>query len=527
MITEYFLQISFLISSKDDFLDYLFLQNLIKYAEVIESLNRDEVKEKLQELINFAQNILNKFVNPDDQIYKLINLDYQSLLNDDNNEGVIFYDFQELIMEYVFKKYDRVERNVIQCIEDKQEWYIIINFDICYKYYKKHLIELESFLEKIYKEKKDRYLSFPNFLLENSSKKEFIELFNKFAQKLAYEALDMLNKIDEDNYLETYGYTENIIKVAKKYKLDYHINEFEKLKQRIEDTGYKYLKKHGKYIKKEISIKEEIEKIKSELDNPKLPTEIVFLKLTHQYNSSTKEFIALITSAFERKAHTPIFDSVHHVGLEINNDFTPSVQHNLRFMLDYYTLLLSYIISDEFISKMFFNNLSLFLNEISNKYNLDYNEFNVELEGIIDAIVYLISIDESYPYYKTFCFGLSQVICSFIEKLLRKIYMDIYDREKPYIPESQALLGSLLEYEGIKKILSDKLTSILKYELHIIIEQNNTGRKQIGINLRNRLMHNYNIDFLKEVDFGLVVHTFHILIIVVHQLETSVITIID
>ena len=61
-----------------------------------------------------------------------------------------------------------------------------------------------------------------------------------------------------------------------------------------------------------------------------------------------------------------------------------------------------------------------------------------------------------------------------------------------HVPESQITLGKLLEYEPIENLLGINLISILTYELHQIVDSENKATKVIGMNLRNKLMHNNN-----------------------------------
>ena len=180
------------------------------------------------------------------------------------------------------------------------------------------------------------------------------------------------------------------------------------------------------------------------------------------------------------------------------------------------------IIEDKELSELFFYNLTKVLEYISNDYNLDYKNLSIELNGIIDSIVYLFSIDNTYPFYRTFCFGLSQTICSYIEKILRKVYIEKFDDKVFYISESKLTLGSLLRDSRIEKILGDKFTSILMFEIHYILESDNGLEKKIGMNLRNKLMHNHDIDFMGEIHSGLVIHLFHILAIIIQQLEVTI-----
>ena len=354
----------------------------------------------------------------------------------------------------------------------------------------------------------------------------FLTYLKKYAVVLSNKALSLLKTINEDNYIEIYAYCENMNKLARRYDLKKQLNEFDKLKLSIEKASRDYLKKHGKEFKQEIPINEIIDKLREELISQNNATNITFLGLTHTKSKTIIGYDAIINSVFELPK-SPLTDSIRHIGLETNSRFPASVQSNIRLIFGLYDHLFAVIVNDNDISLAFFEVLSKVLEMISNKYHLDYEDLNQELNGIIDAIVYLYSINDEYPYYHTYCFGLCQTICSYIEKLLRKLFIEKYDREVLYIPESQITLGKLLEYEPIVNLLGVNLASILTYELHQIVDSENGVAKIIGMNLRNKLMHNNSIDFTKDIHTGLVVHLFHILVIIIHQLETTVIKFID
>ena len=113
------------------------------------------------------------------------------------------------------------------------------------------------------------------------------------------------------------------------------------------------------------------------------------------------------------------------------------------------------------------------------------------------------------------------------KKLLRKILVEEYDKEVIYLPEYHITLKDILDNQVIKGILGDDLTSIIVFELHQITEYENGIQKKIGLNMRNRLMHNNDVNFKTDINSALVVHLFDILIIIIHQLETNLIQIID
>ena len=357
-------------------------------------------------------------------------------------------------------------------------------------------------------------------MIENKST-TFNDIFKTHAIYLTNKALTLSRSINDDNYLVIHSFYEDAYKLANHYDLGRQLREFEILKSVIENANDEYLAKHGSIIRYEFSTKEIIDELREKLLSQNVPINKVFLGLTHTKSKVDSKYEPAINSVFDYPKSV-ITDSIRHVGLESNHMFPPSVQMHLRSFFQLTDILVGNIIEDKELSELFFFNLTKVLEYISNDYNLDYKNLSIELNGIIDSIVYLFSIDNTYPFYRTFCFGLSQTICSYIEKILRKVYIEKFDDKVLYISESKLTLGSLLLDSTINKILGNKFTSILIFEIHYILERENGLEKKIGKNLRNKLMHNHDIDFMGEIHSGLVIHLFHILAIIIQQLEVTI-----
>ena len=147
-IKEYFEKKESIIKTKDDFYDYLTLATIKRYQETVEYLKNDDLKPKIKSLIDFVSEKLNSFEKPDSQIYELINNDFLLLLNDIDDNGLT-NEIVEIVLDYAFRQYDRVNREVFEYIENSHWIFILNNFDKCIGYYKNHKIELDSILRNI------------------------------------------------------------------------------------------------------------------------------------------------------------------------------------------------------------------------------------------------------------------------------------------------------------------------------------------------------------------------------------------
>jgi len=434
------------------------------------------------------------------------------------------YEFVEIVLEYAYKQYDRVNRNVFEYIESTYWSYIINNFEKCKGYYTNHKVELDSVLRSVInREGEQPYSNVVQFLIENFSK-SFKDIFEFHAIKLVNKALNLSRNIGVDNYLFVHSFYEDAYKLARRYTLGKQLREFEKLKISVEKAKDEYLTKHGSVIKHELTTKEIIDDFREKLISRKIPINIIFLGLTHVMSKAENKFEPAINSVFDFPKSV-ITDLVRHVGLESNQRFTPSIQMHLSHFFGYTDFLLGKIIRESDLSEHFFLTLSDVLQFVLDEYKLDCESLIDELNGIIDSIVFLFSIDKSYPFYRTFSYGLSQTICLYIEKILRKVYVEINVDDIFFKSESNLTLGNLLQDNRIKHLLGDTLTSIITFELLFFLEHEHGLERKVGMNHRNRLMHNYDIDYKQDIHIGLVLHLFHILVMIIHQLEVTLIKI--
>jgi len=188
--------------------------------------------------------------------------------------------------------------------------------------------------------------------------------------------------------------------------------------------------------------------------------------------------------------------------------FSHSVQYHHIIIFGVCDAVLGLVIGDECTSSLFFEVTIKEFEMIYKKYNIDDCRMIIELEGILDSIVYIYSISVEYPFYRTLVYGVSQTICAFIEKLLRKVFMNTCDIELLDFLESQGTLGTLLASDEIKNILGVHLVNIITYEMSYLQNQEDGIRKDIGMNWRNRLIH------ISGINISLAVHLFNILVII-------------
>lgn len=524
-IINHFANDSLHIGTIIEFVDYLILETISKYEGKIPRLIKEEDINDLNSIINFAKETLEKYINSNNEIYDLINNQFEKIFLNKTDK----YDYRFLIkkcVELSYKQFSRINPNVFRMIE-KNNWnFIISNFEDYKNYYEKNLNDLDNLLIYIYQfEEKHPYSNIDLFLVKYQNIK-FDGVMKKIAILLSDKAIRFIKEVNLDNYLEVFSFYEDIYKVAIKYQLSKQLNEFRLLKSNLENVGKEYFDTKGQVFTQKIDLKIVVAKLKEDLIQNKEATNFIFLQLTHEKSIKELKYTPLINNVF--KIESSKFGNFgRHLGVNSNNKFTPDVQSNLKMSFDLYDHILFLITNDKDLSEPFFEVLLKVLGLICDEYSLDFNDLKDELDGIIDSIVYLYAINKEYPYYRTFCYGLSQNICAYIEKLLRKVFIETYDKDIIYYDESLISLSDLLKAEEIQNILGNDLIDIINFELQQINETQYGVYKPVGNNFRNRLMHNRDIVFMKEINIGLVIHLFNILIIIIHQLEASVIKIIN
>jgi len=114
-IIQYYNSINYVITSEDEFKDYLTLETIIKYQEIIENLKSESDKIKLQNLIENLTDCFKRYKNPLNQIYELINSQYLQLL-DMKEDYYNKYEFIDIVLSYIFNQHDRINNDVFTFI---------------------------------------------------------------------------------------------------------------------------------------------------------------------------------------------------------------------------------------------------------------------------------------------------------------------------------------------------------------------------------------------------------------------------
>ncbi len=508
----------------DDIRDYFVLNTVTEYQETVEHLKTESLKPILQSIVDFSIQRIKDYEDANGQMFELLNRDFKSILSLDDEEDLHRFEFVNRVLELAFNQYNRVKGDVFTFIETNHWSFIINNFEHCRGYYSKHISELDMMLGNIIHTEGVRPYSNLISFLKDFKSTAFNVVFKVHALSLANRALELSSNICDDNYLEVLSFLEDVYKLVVSYNLSAQLREFDKVMPVLKKKFDEISLEQRKLVRHEISMNDILQKLREDLFSKEIPVNIAFLQLTHKESTNPEDnrtLEPLVNSVFDYQRST-LIDSIRHVGLESNMLFPASLQLQFQLFFGYTDSLLESVIREKEISEWFFTSLEKVLELITDNYNLSHQDLSSELSGIIDSIIFLLSIDNSYPFYRTYCYGLSQVICAFVEKLLRKVYVEKCSNTMFYVPEFRLTLRNLLDDCTISNLLTAKLISIIKFELLYIKENSKGMENRVGRNLRNKLMHNYDFDYMNKANIALVVHSFHILLIIIHQLEVTV-----
>ena len=142
-----------------------------------------------------------------------------------------------------------------------------------------------------------------------------------------------------------------------------------------------------------------------------------------------------------------------------------------------------------------------------------------EFLGMCSVFSSILNIESKGHIKKSLSYGLSMLVVAYIEKLLRKYFMHVNSRDT-YINVKKYTLNMLLNEKGIQDVFGEHVSKVLEYQL------TKKRTTDIGLNYRNNLMHNSDINF-SEMNIGYPVRMFYCLIILLNVIGTNFITIND
>lgn len=289
--------------------------------------------------------------------------------------------------------------------------------------------------------------------------------------------------------------------------------KFQKLDSKLIDISNSYFEKHGHKFETEPI---DLHKAVVDLKDGKNPSIIKFLEFTHTFDRESKKFKPIYNNIMTEPKAT--FDHINHIGIPEDEYFYPSRLTNLGMYFDIYTKYLLICFRDENLRDDIVAN---YYNILSNlvKEDILSEEDLEEYLGMCNVFSSLLTINEEGNVKKSLSYGVSMLIVAYIEKFLRKYFTHLHTKET-YINVSRYTLNMLMNEQEIQNVFGEHVSKVLEYQL------TKKRATDIGLNLRNNLMHNIEIDF-RSMNIGYPVRVFYCLILLLNVIATKYIKIDD
>ena len=495
------------IISLDDYINYVFMDYVMKFQEVVPYVN-EEKKDEFENFIKDCKLIYDKYKLAD--VVKYIQKNYKEIYtyNDENEVTCLSFDLKDYTSEFIGERFNCFGDVVIEYIINEATYDVIDCFEKWQKYFVKNPEKLNILFneENISKVFSMRIQELINIIESLSSNNKFQDSIAS-AMNTIYSILkkDYFNPNEDQQIWQSYFMLNDCLPFYRKMKSPYAYkieNELEKqevlFNQNLIQNGHTQ------------TIKFDLKPFKDFFEDKTKPWEVKIIFLTHSKNEDGK-----IVSFLEQGINCNVkglSDELARKNPGTNDYFTSWRLRNLNLYL--------FEIKSRFMTIMNNNeNISEYLSDVYGELNYICTNINttIEFESLDDDmemlaqfltdlfINYSTNSDKLKITIKNSVYGCSMFLCGLIEKVLRIIYKNSM-KEISYIPDSSITLGNLL-YENdnntriIIDILGKEQIRCLRYYLHKIDYYN-----AVGQNIRNDLAHingrtmkNLNHDLILEL----------------------------
>ncbi len=489
--------VDFKISNIDEYIDYVYLENITKFEEVIPYVREDK-KEEFQKFINDCKKLFDKYKKKEFVNYIFNN--YVEIFEYKKEEEVpsfLEFNLREYTIIALANYKNKINDALLNYIIGNQIYILIDNFEHWQEYFKKNPQQFEKLLskkniEKIFslrhEEIFDILIAFYNIDKFKDVVKKISESIFEIIKKMFFGTNDY-NSIWESYYtLDECLYFFRKIKSAKTHKIEEELN----IQKDIFDVG---LKKNGQRVEFEIDLKP----FKENFENKSIPREIRILSITHGKDKDNV-LTSFVDNAINHEGKV-LSDIISRNNPGTNEYFTSA---RLR-CLNLYTFeikgKLDIILSITENIKEYIDGVYEKIKWICKNLNLnnENEDFDENIGMLYQYLIDLANIDKEHvTSVKNMCYGLSMFLCGFIEKILRTIYKNSISKDI-YMPDANTTLKNLLDDKIIiNKILGFNQVQCLKY---LLIKAD--YEKNVGLNIRNDLAH-LNARTIKKLKYDMV-----------------------
>lgn len=479
-ILSYYESKNAIIETKNDFIDYLFLDKFKEFQPHIDKI----VESKREQFANIVDKLCEKFKT-------YANKDLITYVNN-NLENL----FESSKFNIVGKAIDIAIKFHTGCIKsleyvcNEKLPYILYKFSSMCKYINDYPQLLQSItatrqFEQIKYGNLKEYLQIVKFvkIKYNYVIDELVESINIYGKEV-YESITVENVIENEHIIKT------IMQFFRDVKSGYY-NDYKKMMDEVAEKISQNLDKYGQQFSCEMPIDE----LLKPFNDPNIGWQIKLLYLTHQ-RTADNNFITNHVNAVNTAQDT-LMDHICTFNIPIDEYFTMSRQNNLD-MYDqiYLTLLAKQYVNNEKIEEfitMFYTQTEYVLKF----FDIDDSiELRKEFDIMLHMMAVLIKYNESESIKSGLNFALTSFVCGLIEKLLRQIYEQ--KNKNIFIERKGYTLGNALNQsnEIMKELFGEDNIRIWAYYL---IKGDNID--EVGRNIRNNYAHYKNLKVCNLTDY--------------------------
>lgn len=488
----------------DDYIDFVFLDYIMKFEEVLPYMEEEKAKE-FQSFIEECKLIYNKYTVA--SIIKYIKLDYIKIYTLNNIErSTLAIDLKNYTSNYIALHFNSFDEQMIEYVINNSTYAVIDDFENWQKYFIKKPEKIDVLLNedninKVFYMRTEKLL---DIILSLSNNKEKFETTVLNALEIIYSILqkNFFKPSNDEILWESYYIINDCLPFFRKMKspIAYKLEEELKSQRVLLDES---IMRNGHTQTLEFDLKP----FKDFFEDNSKPWEIRIFYLTHSKDENGK-----ITSFIEQgaqcneKAFSDIFAR--------NNPGTNEYFTNWRLRnIDLYL----FEIKARFMTILnSIDNITEYMSDIYGelKYICEKNNTTMENENFDENMEmmsqYLTDLFVNYKSgsgvitttVKNMLYGCAMFLCGVIEKVLRIIYKNSI-KSILYILDSSITLGVLLTENGnnpsvIEEILGSTQIKCLRYSLHKIDHDN-----EVGKNIRNDLAH-INGKNMKSLNYDLI-----------------------
>lgn len=502
------------VSSLDDLYIFLWFLSLQEILKEIDSFKlEEEQKQRIKALSNSVS-------FDDSSVVDFINNEYASIFNKNNHEKDRWAGLFIAMMNICYGRYqNRISDDVFRYLEKNYALYLLANYDVCSKYYSKHILEFESLFCGLKNTKVFDDQIYLRFLYNKStSQTEFLKKQAAFICERTFDAVIKMNLTSDDQRLiQIQSFIVEYGRIAILYKLRC-ANDYAVLKKDLQQKMDSFIRKHGVHQKYgPVDLTDAINLLKSSDDNYK------FLQVTHFKNERGDIENALNYILSIKNNRNPLSECFNDIQRNRSDKYPYFKQESMQINMWIRERVINDIFRDEKLCPEFVNFVYNICLEVQEKYFDNVINVEREISGVVDVFTEIINLSNQNqfdtPYARALVYSTSLSICTTIEKIIRNVALKEVKNDR-YLNSDKAKLSDFFKGGYKLKDISEGLKYHL--EFYLIKESKFSGNDldKPGLNIRNNLMHGQD-DAYDNTDYGICVALFYFLVSLLDDLVLS------